>query len=308
MTRFVILLLLGLAIPFSAQAQNDKITPEDQAYLEIMEDTVAYLGYLIINDSLPESRFLACRSLIRKLKTALETPNSFYYPFERLNAVSIQYAPDNSFRIFTWQLFVDNDNYRYYGAIQMNTPELTLIPLIDRSDDMGYSTEQGPLTPEQWYGALYYNIQASEGPNGPYYLLFGYDGYSFFRKRKLIDVLYFKDDKAHFGAPVLIGTKDGEDRVLDRLILEYSVSTAIRLNYDEHREHIIFDHLITLPGRDGEGLTNFPDGSYEAYHKGKDGLWHYEKKVFDQILDEPPVPAPLDQKKGKDILGRNNNR
>ncbi|MBK8566336.1 MAG: hypothetical protein IPN76_24115 [Saprospiraceae bacterium] len=152
-----------------------KIDATSFTQLKDYEDTLGLCGFLVINDSLPEERFASCRKLITTLKQALKVPNSFNYPFDQVKSVSIQYPADSTFRIFTWQLYVDVDDYRYYGAIQMNTAELQLFPLIDRSAEV-QSEEYDILKPENWYGALYYNTKPFDTPEGRKYLLFGYDG------------------------------------------------------------------------------------------------------------------------------------
>ncbi len=298
-----VLLFIALAFGglFQSYAQEEKVvfSQEEEAFLKEMEDTLSLLAYAVINDSLPEHRFGACREMIPKLVKALKVENSFQYPFERLKSVSIQYPQDSSFRIFTWQLYVDKDDYRYYGAIQMNTPELQLFPLIDRSFQVE-TPEEAVLSPEEWYGSVYYNLLDVDGPQGKYYLLFGFDGYSFFRKRKVIDVLSFQDGKPVFGAPAFV--HEGNQRKF-RIVRQYSAEVSTRCNYDEMLELIIFDHLITLNGPHGEGPVNYPDGSYEAYRLEK-GLWRHIEKVFDQVSDEAPRPAPILDNRAKDIFGK----
>ncbi|MCO6477980.1 MAG: hypothetical protein J5I94_15215 [Phaeodactylibacter sp.] len=291
--------VIGGLVQSYAQEKAAVFSQEDMAFLKEMEDTLSLLAYAVINDSLPEHRFGACREMIPKLVKALKVENSFRYPFERLKSVSIQYPQDSSFRIFTWQLYVDKEDYRYYGAIQMNTPELQLFPLIDRSFQVE-NPEEAALSPEEWYGSVYYNLLDVDGPQGKYYLLFGFDGYSFFRKRKVIDVLSFQEGKPVFGAPAFV--HEGNQRKF-RVVRQYSAEVSTRCNYDEMLELIIFDHLITLNGPHGEGPVNYPDGSYEAYRLEK-GLWRHIEKVFDQVSDEAPRPAPVLDNRAKDIFGK----
>lgn len=295
---FIVLAVCGVCQSY-AQEKTGVFSEEGQAFLKEMEDTLALLAYAVINDSLPEHRFGACREMIPKLVRALKVENSFRYPFERLKSVSIQYPQDSSFRIFTWQLYVDKDDYRYYGALQMNTPELKLFPLIDRSFQVT-GEEHAELSPEEWYGSVYYNLLDVDGPNGKYYLLFGFDGYSFFRKRKLIDVLSFQDGKPLFGAPVFV--HEGGQRK-HRVVREYSAEVSTRCNYDELLELVIFDHLIERDGPYGEGSVRYPDGSYEAYRL-EGGLWWHVDKVFDQVSEEAPRPAPVLDNRQKDIFGK----
>ncbi len=301
----LLLLLCSLALSVTPLfAQDSDIAAEDLAFLQEMEDTVALLAYAVINDSLPEHRFGACREMIPRLVKALKVKNSFQYPFEQLKSVSIQYPQDSSFRIFTWQLYVEENEYRYYGTIQMNTPELKLYPLVDRSFEV-MVPEQEQLEADNWYGAVYYNLMQADGPAGRYYLLFGFDGHELFRKRKLIDVLRFGEDgEPIFGAPVFV---HGPNQVKHRVLREYSAEVSTRLNYDEMLGSIVFDHLIPRDGPYGEGTTYYPDGSYEGYRLSADGLWVHQEKLFNQVSDEAPTPAPILDRRERDIFGRKGN-
>ena len=135
MTRCFFILFLSI---FSYSISFAQISASDLEKIKAYEDTMVVDAFLVVNDTLAESRFMATKDLIFHLKGALKYRNSFYYPFDRLKSISIQYAPDSSFRIFTWQLMVDKTNYRYFGALQMNTPEVQLIPLADRSAQIEY--------------------------------------------------------------------------------------------------------------------------------------------------------------------------
>ncbi|MEO1261005.1 MAG: hypothetical protein AAFZ15_19550 [Bacteroidota bacterium] len=305
----LILALLLIGTAYCPQAQTNKVAAEDLALMESLEDTLGLVSFLIVNDSTPENRFAATKKMIPTLVKALKIKHSFSYPFEQLRAVSIQYPADSTFRVFTWQLYVDAEDYRYYGAIQMNTPELQLIPLIDRTKEV-QSEEQDILTHDKWFGALYYNIHQFDSPTGRQYLMFGFNGDSFFHKKKFIDVLSFKNGKASFGAPVFIeeDTISGRRTVRNRIVKEYSAETSIRMNYDETFELIIYDHLITVAGSYGQGPTSVPDGSYEGYQLANDGLWYYVEKVFDQVSEEAPRPEPvLNGGSKKDIFGKKKN-
>ena len=292
---------------FSAFAQTGEITEENLAKLKNYEDTLGFTSFLVINDSIPENRFAGTKKLIKTLVAALQIENSFGYPFERMKGVSIQYPADSTFRVFTWQLYVDVDEYRYFGAIQMNSPELKLFPLFDRSSEV-HDLEAEILSPEHWYGALYYNIRQFDTADGERkYLLFGYDGYSMWTKRKLVEVLSFEDGKAVFGAPVFVSQnkETGELSTKNRVLQEYSAEAAFKMNYDETYEIILFDHLIVTGGSYGQGPVMVPDGSYEGYRL-EDGKWMWVEKVFHQTQEKAPRPEPvLDSRKKGDILGRN---
>ena len=297
--------LLLFCVQLNAQKET-LLSSEDQQYLQTYEDTLALLSYAIVNDSLPEHRFGACREFILKLKTALKTEHSFEYAFDRIKSASFLYPPDSSFRMITWQLYVDKDEYRYYGAIQFKSKELKLFPLIDRSFELEGDLEQMTCAPNEWYGSLYYNMKEVKKGKNKYYLLFGYDGYQFFSKRKVLDVLHFQDGKPVFGAPVFVHESPNRPAFTkNRIMMEYSAEVGAKLNYDAALEKVMMDHLISMPSPHGNGIANYPDGSYEGFELGKDGLWHHVSKVFHQVQDEPLLPDPILDSRTKDIFGKN---
>ena len=297
--------ILSLPASLYSQIADGSATTQEE-YLKSVEDTLGALGFIMVNDSAEINRYAACRKFIPLLTKVLRTEGSFEYPFSQLRQISILYPPDSSFRVFSWQLYVDEETYHYYGAIQMNRGDLQLFPLIDRSADLFYP-EQLVLTPERWYGVVYYNIKEFPTPDGMQYLLFGYDGFSFFEKRKIVDVLSFKDGKPILGAPVFIGGEKAADsaKVQHRLVLQYSADASVRLNFDEGFDMITFDHLILSGGvYAGQGPVMVPDGSYSGYRL-EDGKWKYVDKLFNQVQEEAPRDFPvLDSRKGKNIFGK----
>ena len=309
--HFKLKLLAGLLflLPLTVLAQKKpKIEPASQPSAEAMmqlaglEDTLGVLGYAIVNDSIEAERFAACRVFITTLVRALKIENSFKYPFERLKSVSILTPPDSSFRIFTWQLFVNDSTYRYYGSIQMNEQKLKLYPLIDRSFEMPRFPSTEELGPERWYGALYFNLRQFDTRQGRKYLLFGYDAFEFFEKRKLLDVLSFdKEGKPVFGAPVFTKSDAPPE---NRVYVQYSADAKVKMNWDEQYQMILYDHLIPFPSPYGREMTNVPDGSYDGYKLDK-GRWKYVDKVFDDKQKDVPFPEPiLDAQDKKDIMGK----
>jgi hypothetical protein len=299
-----IIFLTCLCASVAVEAQKAKAlsaTVTQQMRLE--EDTLVVLAYAVLNDSVEVERFAACRQLITKLVRSLKNDNSFSYPFERLKSISIQYPPDSSFRIFTWQLFVNDSTYRYYGALQRNNRKLELFPLIDRSFEMDYPRpEEQQLTADRWYGALYYNIRQYDTKKGRQYMLFGFDAFEFFEKRKVIDVLSFSPEgKPVFGAPVFQTSPD--ELAKQRLIFQYSSEASVRCNWDDNYQMVLFDHLIPWGSPFGRGMTQVPDGSYDGLRFDK-GEWVFVPKVFNDVQAEAPddPTAPV-QKEAKNLFG-----
>lgn len=304
------LILLCIVI-FSLQARAQtgpkpagKLSQEGREMIRLGEDTLAVLAYAVVNDSVEQERFAACRALITSLVRTLKVENSFKYQFERLRSISILAPPDSSFRIFTWQLFVNDSTYRYFGAIQLNNKELKLFPLIDRSDEMETFPAREQLTPERWYGVIYYNLRQFDTKQGRKYLLLGYDAFDFYTRRKVVEVLGFDaSGKPSFGAPVF----DREGQVgppPQRIFTEYAAEASFRMNWDEQYQMILIDHAVPMPSPYGSGVVQVPDGSYDALKLEK-GRWKYVSKVFNDVMDEAPRPEPvLDDRKSKDIMGK----
>lgn len=310
--RYIIFLFL-FCTTFFAKAQTPDTPTEKivRSEIQILEDTLNILGFAMVNDSTPVKRFASCQKFIKTLVKALKNENSFDYPFEKINTVSIQYAPDSSFRIFTWQLYVDINEYKYFGTMQMNQPELKMFPLIDRSEEVE-EPKWDALTNNNWYGSLIYNIKEFETPSGEkQYLLFGFDGYSFFSKRKFIDVMTFgKNGEPIFGAVPLFEAEDSTN--VNRFILEYGSDARVQLNWNDELQMIVFDHLVEAPSAyPGQQFMYIPDGDVDGL-KLEDGKWKYVRRIFDQVLEEAPRPEPVFNEKGgsragKDIFGKKRN-
>lgn len=309
-----IFILLFFTNSFIAFAQDETPKTETQPIkteIQLLEDTMNILGFAIVNDSTPEKRFAACRKFIPTLVNALKTKNSFDYPFKKLNTISIQYSPDSTFRIFTWQLYVDINDYKYYGTIQMNQPELKMFPLIDRSEEIE-EPKWDELSTKNWYGSLIYNIKEFETAEGAkQYFLFGFDGYRFFSKRKFIDVMTFNEkNEPTFGAIPVFEAEDSTN--VNRFILEYGSDARVQLNWNDELNMIMFDHLVEAPSPyPGQEYMYIPDGDTDGL-KLEDGKWKYIRRVFDQVLDEAPRPEPIFNEKGgrkdrKNIFGKRTN-
>ena len=285
-----------------AMAQDEKAFSFSEA-----EQEIEALAAAVVRDSLLENRVAACKQLQAVLEKTLEQPNSFQYPFQEVRSLSIQIPKDSTFRIFTWQLFVDNDTYQYNGLLQVNGANPALYPLTDQSDEIAdYDIEYETMSPESWYGALYYNIVEFDTLDQKKYLLFGFDGFQFFTKRKVVDVLSFnEEEQPQFGAPVFSKQVEGyPPSTQNRLYAEYDASIAVRLNYDPSMDIIIQDHLIQMRGQyRGQGMVNVPDGSYEGYYF-KEGQWHYKEKIFDLISEEPPRPNPVFNEDKRGLFGK----
>jgi len=236
----------------------------------------------------------------------LDRDDSYEIGFDSIQRISVQYPADSSFRIFTGQLFLSEDKYRYYGILQRRDNERHPIVLRDGSDVIR-SPKEEQLTAENWYGAVYYNLKQFDHEGARYYLMFGYNAFSLYQRQKLVEVLTFDDHGMPlFGAPVF--EYPGHEGI-HRFILQYSSDVGVGLNYDDELQMIVFDHLIPMKSPyQAQSVALVPDGSYCAF-TFDGGKWKYVPKVFHEILSEPPRDKPVfnEETKSKDIFGRKKN-
>ncbi len=286
------IIFLQLTILSSAQI----ISPADERLLALKEDSLKYLSVKIIQGMNASDRFLADSQFTRTLVRALKTSHSFYYPFDSLETISKLYAPDSSFRIYTWQMVINDNIVRQHGAIQMKTYDgsLKLFGLIDKSD-VTTKLEDTVGGPKGWIGAVYYKIILKKSGNQPYYTLLGYDENNINTNRKIIEVLDFTGDEPVFGGRYFSFEDDSIFKSSrSRFILEYKKSAGARLTYDADLDMIIYEHLISESNEPNKKWTLVGDGDYEGF-KWKGGKWVHIEKVFNVItpLNQEPVPNPI---------------
>jgi len=271
--------------------------PKENHYskIEFLEDSIVTFTNDLQNKVIAEDRLAVNKSIIPLFVKALREPGSFNYPFDNLEYIAKTYAPDSTFRMFTWFVKLDNGESRYFGAIQQNDEENKIIPFFQNKTEIT-DIRNAKLNPQKWYGAIYYNITKVSDKQRNYYMLYGWDGGSFLSTKKILDVLYFDEDSIKLGAPI-IESKRGKEPI-SRLILEYKKEAAVSINFDEELQMIVYDHIIPEDGKSfGMYPTYIPDGSYEAL-QFKNGMWQYVEKVFHQTQDEAPITAPLFEDKG----------
>ena len=245
---------------------------------------------------------------VKTLIRSLQTKHSFYYPFDSVKGISHLYAPDSSFRIFTWQLNFDNDYMynRQRGAIQFRTADgsLKLTPLRDYSEFADNPLDSA-RTKNNWIGAVYYNIIKTNYNGKNYYTLFGFDGNSYRTTKKWIDVLTFDtENNPVFGGQKFFSfEKDSiKKKPQHRYAIEYKKEASATVNFDQDMQMIVIDHLISETNEPEYAWTFVPDGDYEGF-KWVAGKWQHVDKVYDFKLEDGAFPMPdalKDQEGGSD--------
>ena len=296
-------LYLHLLFAFTGSASFSQINKTDyEKLLQQKEDSLKSISEKIINASNPAER-LTCDSLFTKmLVRSLKIKNSFHFPFDSLYSISRLYAPDSSFRIFTWQMIINDNVIRQHGAIQMKTVDgsLKLFPLIDKSDitDNMSDTIANNLG---WIGAVYYKIVLTKNQGNSYYTLLGYDENNIRSNKKIIEILTLKNGEPIFGNQLFrIVSGYGYNNKMARFILEFKKDASPRLTFDADLNMIIFEHLISESNEPNKKWTLVGDGDYEGF-KWLNGNWVYVNKIFNTVTSEGnvPMPEPIRNNAGK---------
>jgi hypothetical protein len=284
-------LLLGA---FNVSAQKQKLLQKiDSLSLDSLRDyeiRLGGLGFSMVRDFDEEVRITSGRNFIRQFGRALRVANSYYYPFDSLKNLMVLYAPDDLFRIFTWNVATNDETFRYFGVIQMNPEKVAKLnksqeifqsfyPLIDRSDSIAdflfVSVDQN-----KWFGASYYKIIKTNFAKKDYYTLLGWDGAGPATNKKVADVLYFEEGKPMFGAPIFDLNKK---RKYYRMVFEFNNQATIALRYDEKRKYLIYENIVPdKPSNTGFVEHYYPDGSFD-YLIWKNGIWVKQKGFLEVI-------------------------
>jgi hypothetical protein len=274
-------LLLGA---FSVSAQKQKLLQKiDSLSLDSLRDyeiRLGGLGFSMVRDFDEEVRITSGRNFIRQFGRALRVANSYYYPFDSLKNLMVLYAPDDLFRIFTWNVATNDETFRYFGVIQMNPEKVAKLnkkeeifnsfyPLIDRSDSIGdifFTT----VDQNKWFGASYYKIIKTSFAKKDYYTLLGWDGAGPATNKKIADVLVFNNGKPNFGAPIFDINKK---RRYYRMVFEFNNQATIALRYDDKQKYLIYENIVpNKPANAGFVEHYYPDGTFD-YLVWKNGVW-----------------------------------
>ena len=270
-------LLLMIIASIAVRAQDNRMQ------LQQVEDELKPLAYAILNEDQFLDRFKADSAFTRGLVRALRTPHSFRYRFDSLITISQQYAPDSSFRIFTWQIQMEDMNhFRQKGAIQMRTTDgsLKLIPLFDASK-FTEAPFDSVRTNQNWIGAVYYNIIQTSYNNRKYYTLFGYDENDARSSRKWMEVMTFDaNGNPQFGGRYFNYREDDikPKQPAFRFCLEYKKDANAKLNYDPELNMIVMAHLVSEEGDNKKKHTLVPYGTFEGF-KWLGGKWVHQADI-----------------------------
>ncbi len=270
--------------------------------LEKAEDSLKRITASFPGSASDSARAQTNSLFLATLRSTLDLPGSFDYPFDSLKTLGKITSPDRKVRFYNWNLPLRDGTNRYFCLLQVKKDEhnaFDVWSLTDASDSLE-SPESQVLSASRWYGVLYYKVILNTGSDGkPVYTLLGWDGISPILTSKLIEVLTFDPDRQpRFGAQIFTDYENGQYR---RVILTYSSEARMTMKYDElsvkkgskiqdllkrsgiHQDKIdmiVFDRLVPLEPQ-LEGLRQYYVPSADIY----DGFvflnnsWHFIREV-----------------------------
>ncbi|NOY37924.1 MAG: hypothetical protein GXO83_10160 [Chlorobi bacterium] len=271
-SAFAVSLIFLLTISTSGNSQTSKDT-----FIKTEIRLRQYFDTIRTSRSDKTKAFIA-DTIFGIFSTVLDNPESFTYPFDSLENVGKIFPPDSGFRVLNWNIPNNDGTHLYYLMLQFpdttaHTIKVTAMKSALPERDIPENKE---LTPEQWYGALYYEILENRTDTVTWYTLLGIRYHDFFTTKKVIDILWFqKDGTPQFGAPVFVYP----DHTSYRVVFEFSAHVSMLLHYDQDLKMIIFDHLS--PSRPSyKGMYQFygPDFSYDGFIFKK-GKWYYREDL-----------------------------
>lgn len=302
----LLIVSLGLLIGPVIHAQALLLKPADRKQLIQKQDTLLELSRTLNTDSIQALRMKADSQFTRVLVRALQTRHSFYFAFDSLNGISKLYAPDSSFRIFSWNLSYDDYYHRQRGAIQLRTSDGTLkiFPLRDVSEFIENPTDS-VRDRMNWIGAVYYNIIRTQQNGKNYYTLFGFDPNGAMSSQKWIEVLHFNTKgEPVFGGPFFSYEQDSiPGPIRHRFQLEFKKDARVLVNFIPELNMILVDHLVSENNDPDNRWTYIPDGDQEGF-VWKNGKWMHIDKVFTFKLNDGQAPRDtpiLDQPENKKV-------
>ena len=171
----------------------------------------------------------------------------------------------------------------------MQGAQLKLYPLVDYTVELGRNAADSELANSKWFGALYYRILTREVNGQKTYTLFGLNETNPETKRKVLDPLMITDNGPVFGARIFKGGNGISNQY--RFILEYKRSVQVSMNWDEERQIIFFDHLVSQTNDPSRKYTYVPSGQYDGF-KWRNNEWEYVEDLIPvQNLKDGEAPS-----------------
>jgi hypothetical protein len=273
-------LVLIVALLFHCSNIFSKVDPSN--FYSIKQQNILRLNALF-DSILKVNNDLKRLDINKEVDTYIENliipAQAFTDTFKQIKKIGKLFSPDKKFCIITWNVpLIDGQNI-FFGYIQLN-PGKDSICRIFKLTDVSNSTSNINLKvaykPDQWIGALYYEIIAEKINKNIVYILLGSRLNDMKTSKKIIETFSFtKEGQPYFGLPVI----DNSGVMQARIQFEYAIAISMTLRYNKKLEMIVFDHLSpSSPIYKGDYKFYGPDFSYDGL-KFEKSKWTYKPDV-----------------------------
>lgn len=265
---------------FAQQTSSFSSTPEEKEkeLLLIINELSASVDYSIKSE--------INKRLINKFMIVLNSPEAMAYPFEKLTAISNLKNKAGDFRVFTWELEDSLSRVSYFGVLAYISDNKVFTDELSDSSRLLSNPQYLRLSPERWYGALYYDIREYNYKDQRQLVLLGINRNQTLIKKKVIEIVDVSND-LRFGMEVFEIPKEFG---IKRKIYEYAVEAEMSIWFDGEEDRILMDHLSPLNSmHEGKYEYYIPDLSFDALNFKK-GIWRYEADCDARMNKDPKDP------------------
>ena len=217
----------------------------------------------------------------------LERRDSLTEKLDSLTNISIKSSDDGKLKIYSWVLpHYDGNQYDYFGYIRIHDENTDTILQLHDSTGVILKPESEKLSPDRWFGMIYYDVITTKKSKNTFYTLLGWKGINENITKKVIDVLVINKGKLQFGYPLF---KTGSV-YKNRMIFTYNAHSVMTLRNDRKYGGIVFDNIST--SKSNPLPFGGPDGTYNIF-KWKKGKWILEKDTNVGTRWEPTETLPV---------------
>lgn len=222
-----------------------------------------------------DQKYLINDSILSIMDNYAASDSVFDHKFTGLRFLGQILSPDKKIKIITWNIMETqgkNSYYCYFIKKEGKTNSIYKLTGIHKEESISNDSQ---YTTNNWYGALYYDIQPFKIKGEVMYMILGYDYHVLGISRKIIDILTFTDNgELQLGKDVL----EKDDKKIFREVIEYSSEGIVSLRFNSKKQ-VIFDHLTSFSDTE----KNSPeyqgsDLSFDAFIFGK-GVWKFYTNI-----------------------------
>jgi hypothetical protein len=226
----------------------------------------------LIESSDDNDRLLFSQQLWDRMELLLGHEPLFSHDFSGYEQVSTLQSPDGMVKVMTWNLAFENGTNAFRGAVAVNREGKVVVHELSDSYQSIKNPEQASLSPDKWYGAVYYELLEHSYRKNTFYTLLGYNPNNPFSKIRIIEVMALTTNGTpRFANAVL----EVDGRSKRRVILEYSNRVSMMLRYDASEQMIVVDNLVpSAPMFQNDYRHYGPDFTHNGFRFEK-GKWLY---------------------------------